>query len=120
MAQVIAFVDDIFFQAKIMETAKQVGVEIRCCTTPDALLDEITKHPPNLVIVDLNARSKPLDAIERVRQTSPSLRVLAFLSHVQVDLAESARLAGCQDVMPRSKFTQSLATILVQAKSQCG
>jgi DNA-binding NarL/FixJ family response regulator len=118
MAQVLAFVDDIFFQAKIMETAKQVGVEIRSCTTPDALLAEIAKQAPNLVIVDLNARSNPLDAIEHVRAFSSGLPVVAFLSHVQVDLAERARAAGCAEVMPRSKFTQNLATILARAKSQ--
>jgi hypothetical protein len=43
--------------------------------------------------------------------------VIAFLSHVQTDLAERARAAGCQDVMPRSKFTQNLAEILRGAKS---
>jgi hypothetical protein len=39
------------------------------------------------------------------------------LSHVQVDLAAEARAAGCTEVMPRSKFTQHLATILGHAKS---
>jgi hypothetical protein len=34
-----------------------------------------------------------------------------------VELAEQARAAGCTDVMPRSKFTQHLATILAHAKS---
>ncbi len=118
MAQVLAFVDDIFFQAKIMETAKHVGVEVRACTTPDALASEIAKQAPNLVIVDLNARSTPLDAVKRVRETSSTLPVIGFLSHVQIDLAAQARDAGCQYVMPRSKFTQNLATILAQAKSQ--
>jgi hypothetical protein len=37
---------------------------------------------------------------------------------VQVELAQKARAAGCHDVMPRSKFTQNLATILAQAKSE--
>jgi hypothetical protein len=36
---------------------------------------------------------------------------------VQTDLAERARAAGCQDVMPRSKFTQNLAAILRGAKT---
>jgi len=35
---------------------------------------------------------------------------------VQVDLAEQARAAGCDEVMPRSKFTQNLAEILSGAK----
>jgi DNA-binding NtrC family response regulator len=117
VAQVVAFVDDLFFQAKILETAKQVGVEVRTCTTPQALLAEIAKHSPALVIVDLNARNKPLDAIKQVRQSSATISVTCFLSHLQVELGEQARAAGCTDVMPRSKFAQHLATILGNAKS---
>jgi hypothetical protein len=44
------------------------------------------------------------------------VRMVGFLSHVQVDLAEQARAAGCDEVMPRSKFTQNLAEILSSAK----
>jgi DNA-binding NtrC family response regulator len=117
VAQIVAFVDDLFFQAKILETAKHVGVEVRTCTTAEALLAEIAKHSPALVIVDLNAKNKPLDAIKQVREGSPAIPVTCFLSHVQVELAEQARAAGCTDVMPRSKFTQHLATILGHAKS---
>ncbi len=118
MACVLAFVDDLFFQAKILETAKQVGVDLRTFTTSAALLGEIGKHPPKLVIVDLNAQNKPLEAIKSVCHAAPGLPMIAFVSHVQVDLAHRASAAGCSTVMPRSQFTQELATILAQAKSQ--
>jgi DNA-binding NtrC family response regulator len=117
MAGVLAFVDDLFFQAKILETAKQVGVDVRTFTTSNALLTEIKKQAPNLVIVDLNARNKPLEAIESVHGAAPQLPLIAFLSHVQVDLAQRASAAGSTKVMPRSQFTRELATILAQAKS---
>lgn len=118
MAQVVALVDDLFFQMKLIETAKQLGVELRTCATADALADEIGARVPKLVVVDLNARSNPLEAIERVRASRPQIPLIGFLSHVQVDLAERARAAGCPEVMPRSKFTQNLATILARAKSE--
>jgi hypothetical protein len=44
------------------------------------------------------------------------LRIVAFLSHVQVELAAQARAAGCSEIMPRSAFTQNLAAILQVAK----
>ena len=69
------------------------------------------------MIVDLNARGAPLQAIERVRAGAPDLPLIAFLSHVQTDLAQRARTAGCTQVLPRSQFTHDLATILAQAKS---
>jgi CheY-like chemotaxis protein len=117
MAQVIALVDDLFFQAKMMEAARHLGVELRACTTADALLAEVAKETPNLVILDLNARNHPLQAIERMQATARDVPLLAFLLHVQVDLAEQARAAGCRTVMARSQFTRDLATILAQAKS---
>jgi len=118
MADVVAFVDDLFFQAKILETAKQIGVGVHMCSAPDALDAEIARALPKLVVVDLNARSNPLEAIARVRAGGREIPLVAFLSHVQLDLAESARAAGCRDVMPRSKFTQNMATILARAKSE--
>jgi CheY-like chemotaxis protein len=117
VAQIVAFVDDLFFQAKILETAKHVGVEVRTCTTPEALLAEIAKHSPALVVVDLNAKNNPLEAIRQVRQNSATIPVTCFLSHLQAELGKQAHAAGCTDVMPRSKFTQHLATILGNAKS---
>jgi DNA-binding NarL/FixJ family response regulator len=118
MAQVVALVDDLFFQAMMLETAKQLGVELQICTTPEALVAEAAKNGPRLAIVDLNARSKPLEAIVRMQATAPGIPVVAFLSHVQVELAEAARAAGCREVMPRSQFTRNLATILERAKSE--
>ena len=47
MASVLAFVDDLFFQAKILETAKQAGVEVRTFSAPEALLAEIKKQAPH-------------------------------------------------------------------------
>jgi len=117
MAQVLALIDDIFFQAKLFETAKQVGVELRACATPDALDAEIAKAAPKLVVVDLNSRANPLEAVGRVQASGREIPLIGFLSHVQLDLAERARAAGCGEVMPRSKFTQNLATILSRAKS---
>jgi CheY-like chemotaxis protein len=117
MAQVVALVDDIFFQAKIAEAARHVGVELKAVTTGDALVEEVARSNPGLVIVDLNARQGPVEAIERLRAAGATTPLVAYLSHVQVELAERARAAGAREVMPRSKFSQNLATILAQAKS---
>lgn len=118
LAQVLAMVDDLFFQSKIIETARHVGVDLKICTTPDALLAEVSKTIPNLVVVDLNARNHPIEAIARMQLDAANIPLVSFLSHVQTELAEQARAAGCREVMPRSKFTKDLATILARAKSE--
>lgn len=117
MAEVLALVDDLFFQAKMIETAKHLGVELKTCGSADALSCEIAKAPPKLVVVDLNARCEPVAAIERMKKQPQPFEIVAFLSHVQADLAARAKAAGCNFVMPRSQFTRELATILAKAKS---
>jgi DNA-binding NarL/FixJ family response regulator len=115
MGRVVALMDDLFFQMKVAETAKHAGVEFKVATTSDALL-QLLDPIPKLVIIDLNARSQPVTTIEKLRVLQKDLRVVAFLSHVQTDLAAQARVAGCTEVMPRSEFTQNLPAILSAAK----
>ena len=115
MGNVVALVDDLFFQMKLAETAKQLGVEVKLATNGDALM-ALMAGAPKLVIVDLNARSQPLQAIEKVRQSSKDIRVVGFLSHVQTQLAAQAQAAGCNEVLPRSSFTENLAAILSASK----
>jgi len=128
MADAIVLIDDLFFQAKLLETAKLTGISLQTVATSEQLLKAAAANPAALVIVDLNARQGSLDAVEQLckENLEPGVesigpgnprRVIGFLSHVQTELAERARAAGCQDVMPRSKFTQNLAAILRGAKS---
>ncbi|HKV49391.1 MAG TPA: response regulator [Candidatus Acidoferrales bacterium] len=118
MAAVVAYIDDIFFQAKLSETARQIGIQLTACATADTFTAEIAKNTPKLIVIDLNARANPFDAIEIAKRSAPNVPVIGFFSHVQTELAERARVAGCGEVMPRSKFTRELATILARAKSQ--
>src|ERR1700682_6576082 len=127
MADAIVLIDDLFFQAKLFETAKLTGITLETASTGEQLLKAAAANPEALVIVDLNARQGALNAVEqlckgngeRAISNGPGnpRRVIAYLSHVQTEMAERARAAGCQDVMPRSKFTQNLAAILRVAQS---
>ena len=115
MARVVAYMDDLFFQMKLAETAKHLHVEVKVASNPAALL-QLMDPLPKLVIVDLNARNTPLEAVQQLREQQPTLPVIGFLSHVQTDLAAQAKAAGFQQVMPRSQFTAQLPQILAMAK----
>jgi DNA-binding NarL/FixJ family response regulator len=117
VAQILALVDDIFFQAKMLETAKHSGVEMKSFSSGDALLAEAEQQTPKLIVVDLNARQAPVETIASLHARDSQVPVVAFFSHVQTDLAQRARQAGCGEVMPRSKFTKDLAAIFSRAKS---
>jgi DNA-binding NarL/FixJ family response regulator len=115
MGRVLALVDDLFFRMKMVETARLTGVELACFATPEDLVEEARLHAPALVVVDLNTKVDPLRAIAELAPGN-STPIVAFLSHVQADLAERARRAGCTEVMPRSQFSKELPTILARAK----
>jgi len=120
MADAIALIDDLFFLAKVHQTAKLTSVTIETASTGEQLLKAAEGSPDALIMVDLNAKQGALDAVEKLcaaNGTGNPRRVIAFLSHVQTDLAERARAAGCSEIMPRSEFTQNLADILRGAKS---
>ena len=117
VADVLALVDDLFFQAKMTETARQTGVTLQTVTNGEALVAAAAGQAHKLVLVDLNARQGALAAVEQLRASGNAPPIVGFLSHVQTELAERARAAGCQEVLPRSKFTAELADILRRAKS---
>ena len=117
MPRVVAYMDDLFFQMKLAETAKLLGLEVKVAGNADSLL-QLLEPPPRLVIVDLNAKSSPLAAVERLRTAQPGLRVIGFLSHVQTDLAERAKAVGFDQIMPRSQFSMNLPQILAAAAAQ--
>jgi CheY-like chemotaxis protein len=115
MGRIVGLMDDLFFQMKVAETAKHLGLEFKVAANghvPATMLEPPTK----LIIVDLNSKNDPVATIARLRATQKELPIISFLSHVQVDLAARAKEAGSTQVLPRSTFTQNLAAILGAAK----
>ena len=124
MPEILAFVPDIFFQARIAETARRVAIRVAFAPTLDAFLKAVQAgaETPNLLILDLNAtdgsdQNAALSALERLRATGNQTPAVAFLSHVQHELAARAAAFANTEVMPRSKVTQDLVSILTRAKS---
>jgi|SRR5271167_183468 len=115
MGRIVGLMDDLFFQMKVAETAKHLGLEFKVAADGEVLATML-EPPTKLVIVDLNSKGEPVATIARLRATQKELPIIAFLSHVQVALAAQAKSAGSSEVLPRSVFTQNLARILAIAK----
>jgi CheY-like chemotaxis protein len=115
MAGVLAVTDDLFFGAKIGETARQLNVPLALVGLSEDLIAKARAVRPGLLILDLNAEGfRPLETIRQVR-ADPELNdtaLLGFCSHVQHDLKVAAAEAGCNRVMARSAFTAQLPEIL--------
>ena len=116
---VLAAVEDMFFLAKIEAAAKAAGVDLVEARSAEKVNEHLDALSPDLIILDLNTRAwDPLEVIRRIRG-EPKFRstpVVAFLSHVQVELERAARAAGCEKVIPRSAFSRDLPNILKAIK----
>jgi CheY-like chemotaxis protein len=112
------FIEDLFFTAKIQEVSRQLGVKV-AFVKPDkdivAHLSELPEHDhPSLIVFDLNnAAAKPLTLIPKLKsKLKKGTSIIGFLSHLQGDLKAKAVEAGCNSVMPRAAFSQSLPNLL--------
>jgi CheY-like chemotaxis protein len=116
-SRIFAFVDDLFFQAKIQETARKLNVKVEFVKTEPDLSDRLKQNgeeKPSLIIFDLNSSSvKPLTLIPKLKsKLKKGTSIIGFLSHVQGDLKQKAHEAGCDMVVPRSAFSQNLPQLL--------
>jgi hypothetical protein len=115
--RIFAFVDDLFFLAKIQEVSRKLNVKVEFVKTEKEIVEKTGENPddkPSLIVVDLNSNSiKPLPIISKLRSKfKKPTSIVGFVSHVQGDLKVKAQEAGCDVVMPRSAFSQNLPNIL--------
>ena len=117
-ARIFAFVDDLFFMAKIQETARKLNVKVEFLKTDKDLTERVERmngdEKPSLIIFDLNSvTSKPLALIPKLKtRFKKATSIVGYLSHVQGDLKLKAQEAGCDMVVPRSAFSQNLPQLL--------
>ena len=102
--------DDLVFVSRIAATAQAAGLVVRQARTPAELIALAAKNPPPGVILDLQNPGLDLPGLlTELRSVCPVMpRVTAYGSHVEADLLRSAREAGCDLVLPRSKFVKEL------------
>jgi CheY-like chemotaxis protein len=116
-SRIFAFVDDLFFLAKIQETARKLNVKVEFVKNDKDLMDRMQQNgeeKPSLIIFDLNnASAKPLTLIPKLKtRLKKGTSIIGFLSHVQGDLKQKAHEVGCDMVLPRSAFSQNLPQLL--------
>lgn len=113
------FIDDLFFFAKINETARKIGVKVAFIKSTDkeaiaALTSAEEESRPALIVFDLNnAAAKPLTLIPKLKaKLKRTTSIIGFLSQIQGDLKAKAVEAGCDTVTTRAAFSQNLPNLL--------
>jgi len=116
--KIFFFIEDLFFIAKIQETARKLGVKVAFVKNEKEAVAALTageeEDLPGLIVFDLNnANAKPLTLIPKLKaKLKRNTSIVGFLSHLQGDLKAKAVEAGCDTVMPRSAFSQNLPNLL--------
>jgi CheY-like chemotaxis protein len=116
-SRIFAFIEDLFFMAKIQETARKLNVKVEFVKTDKDLIEKMHQNgeeKPSLIIFDLNNNTaKPLTLIPKLKsKLKKGTSIIGFLSHVQGDLKQRAHEVGCDMVLPRSAFSQNLPQLL--------
>jgi hypothetical protein len=116
--RIFCFIEDLFFQAKIQETSRKLGVKVEFLKGDKESVAKLTDVPegerPTLLVFDLNnLNAKPMTLIPKFKaKLKKATSIIGFLNHLQGDLKLKATEAGCDTVMPRSAFSQSLPNLL--------
>src|SRR5262245_53839651 len=106
--------DDLMFTSRITATARQLGLEIRSASAQVGLEKLAERQAPRCVILDLSNPGLEVGAlIRRLREVWPQPPfVVGYGSHVDAATLRAAREAGCDLVLPRSKFVEELPRAL--------
>jgi len=111
--RVLAVLNDLFFSVKISDAAKRSGMALEFVKGWGELLEK-AKGKPQLIILDLNFEAvEPLQLITKLKGSADTkgISVIGYLSHVQGELKQQAQEAGCDMVLARSAFSQSMPLI---------
>jgi|GEM_PF-638276 len=116
---IVTLVVDTLFLSKIMQAAKEFGLEVKAAKSVEQFRETVLIAKPDLIIVDLSSKGlDPFPAIRFLQEYNmsnygaPSPRAIGFYSPEDEGLGERALREGLTEVLPRAKFTKGLKEIL--------
>ncbi|HKX04932.1 MAG TPA: hypothetical protein VJX71_20730 [Methylomirabilota bacterium] len=109
--KVVAVVRDLFFVARIRETARLVGTPLVFARTPDEIAAALAPEPPALAIVDLTTNGWDYEALFAALAAAPDVPVLGFTTHALARTTQPLH-ARCRRVVTKETLTQELPGLL--------
>ncbi len=105
---------DLIFTSKITGTATALGHRVVVAGNAALASAILAKWTPTVVFVDLGAGDlvAPAALVQYRESAGPGTPFVAFGSHVDVRALAEAAEAGCDPVMPRSRFTVELPALI--------
>jgi CheY-like chemotaxis protein len=112
---VLGLLTDLFFSARIRETARQLGLPCEILSDPAAFLARAREAAPRVAIVDMNLKSGDAAGAVRALRGDPATRgipIVGYLFDAQEELMAAAEGAGCDRVLSRGQLTRMLPDLL--------
>ena len=105
---------DLIFTSKITGTARALGLVVTISGNKALTSALLAQWKPTAIFVDLAAGElvSPSSLKEYRTLVGDGTPFIAFGSHVDTEALQAARDAGCDPVMPRSKFSAELPDLL--------
>src|SRR4051794_7036333 len=100
--------DDLLFISRITGTARSLGLDIKSVRRAA----DVLAQAPACVLVDLHNPGLDIVALVSNLKAAGNAYIVGYGSHVDTATLKAARAAGCDEVLPRSKFVEELATSL--------
>lgn len=106
--------DELMFTSRVTGTARDLGLTVRPARSVEVLENLARQQSPRCVILDLaNPTLQVAELVAWLRgHCSPMPFIVAYGSHVDTATLRAAREAGCDVVLPRSKFVEELPRAL--------
>jgi CheY-like chemotaxis protein len=104
--------DDLIFSSRVTGTARALGLEMKTAKSIEALNALAQELVPACIILDLGHPRLQIDELIKDLRRSISPRIVAYGSHIDAATLRTARDAGCDPVLPRSKFVEDLPRLL--------
>jgi len=107
----LLFSQDLFFTSQITGTASKLGFQIDVVGNSDNAM-ELINPDIRCLILDLSMPGLSVSGILSSIPEHQTVASVAYGSHVNTRLLNSARESGCTEVLPKSRFTAELPAIL--------
>ncbi len=105
---------DLIFTSKVTGTARELGYRVLVAGNTALASTMIEQWRPRVVFVDLTAGDLvvPEALVSYQQLAGPETPFVAFGAHVDSEALTLARAAGCDPVMPRSRFSIELPELI--------
>ncbi len=109
----ILLTSNLLFSSMVTRTAAALGHEVAVAGDLAEAVELCHARPSAYVIIDLGMADVEVGpAVARFRAAAGAVPVIAYGSHVDKARLDEARAAGCDEVLPRSKFSTELPALL--------